>query len=271
MVNERLCSLSKSESDFNFVKNHYQTALEKSSYDHKLVFRNDNDQQESDNKKRRRRRKIIYFQPPFSLNVKTPIGRQFLNLVKRHFTPDHPLYKILNYRCLKISYVCMSNIKTEITSNNKRLLNFETDGKNNRSCNCSSASGPCPLHGKCLQSSVVYQADITTAEGDHKVYIGTTGNTFKERYTGHKSSFKHRTKRHTTELSNYYWDLKDQGKTPIIKWSVIRHASSARTRRSGCTLCNTERYKIASADREKLLNKRTERKRLCPHHTNEYF
>jgi hypothetical protein len=262
--------LSKDKTEFDLVKDSYQKALRNGDYDHNLEFSDifGKEQYESRTKKKRRR-KIIYFQPPFSLAVRTPVGKQFLNLVKRHFTPDHPLHKILNHRCLKISYSCMGNIKSEIATHNKRLMNSEADERNG--CNCNPSSGPCPLKGKCLSTSVIYQADIRTAEGDHMIYIGTTGNTFKERYGGHKTSFKNVKKRNTTELSKFYWQLKDQGKTPEIQWSILRHASSKKSARNGCILCNTERYELANADEKKLLNKRNERKRICPHHSSEFF
>ena len=103
------------------------------------------------------------------------------------------------------------------------------------------------------------------------VYIGTSGNSFKERYTGHKTTFKHAKKKNTTELSKYYWKLKDQGKSPNIKWSIVKKINSGFNMKNGCNLCNTERYEIANADREKLLNSRNERKRVCPHYAKKYF
>ena len=40
-------------------------------------------------------------------------------------------------------------------------------------------------------------------------YLGSTGNSFKKRYRNHKSSFNNINRRHTTELSNYILNLKD--------------------------------------------------------------
>ena len=127
------------------------------------------------------------------------------------------------------------------------------------------------MDGKCLTSNLVYRADITTTEGDHKIYIGTSGNTFKERYTGHKTTFKYKTKRNTTELSKFYWKLRDEGKTPDIKGNIVTQINSGFSLRNGCTLCNTERYEIARAERDKLLNTRNERKRVCPHYAKKFF
>ena len=38
----------------------------------------------------------IWFNPPFSENVKSNIGKIFLNLLKKHFPNHHHLYKIFN-------------------------------------------------------------------------------------------------------------------------------------------------------------------------------
>ena len=268
MVNNRLNRLSKNESDFNFVKKDYQEALDKSLYQHELNYSAVTRQ--SNKNKKKRKRKIIYFQPPFSLAVKTPIGKRFLHLVKKHFTPNHPLYKVLNHRCLKISYCCMNNINNEITSCNKMLRSNTNEANTSRLCNCR-GKNTCPLEGRCLLSNLVYRADIETEEGDHDIYIGTAGNTFKERHGGHKSSMKHREKKDATALSQKYWELKDQGKTPKIKWSVVKQVKTKFNLKRGCTLCNTERYTIASANKDKLLNKRNERKRVCPHYTSSFF
>ena len=47
----------------------------------------------------------------------------------------------------------------------------------------------CPLPGKCLVESVVYQATVE-AENSSETYVGLTANTFKARFGGRKSSFK---------------------------------------------------------------------------------
>ena len=83
MVNKRLNRLSKAKTEFEFVKSDYNEALKKSKYKAELQFE---DKTKINNNKKKRRRKIIYFQPPFSLTVKTPIGKLFLKLVKKHFT-----------------------------------------------------------------------------------------------------------------------------------------------------------------------------------------
>ena len=268
MVNQRLNNLSKTKNDFDFVKKGYEDALENSHYESILNYTDKTDKPPIAKKKRKR--KIIYFQPPFSNQVKTPIGRLFLNLVKKHFNASHPLHKILNHRCLKISYCCLNNIKSEITSHNQTLRNANDGPENKNLCNCRKKDG-CPVDGKCLKTNVVYRADIRTTEGDHGIYLGTTGNIFKERYGGHKTTLKYKSKRNTTELSNFYWKLKEEGKHPDIKWSIVTEIKSGYSLKNGCTLCNTERYMIARAKEKEILNKRNERKRACPHYAKKFF
>ena len=101
-VNKRLNKLSKGNKEFDLIKKNYQDALTQSEYDFDLNYNDDKTTQENKGK-RKRRRKIIYFQPPFSRNVTTPIGKKFLNLVKKHFTLDHPLSKFVSSKCLKLS------------------------------------------------------------------------------------------------------------------------------------------------------------------------
>ena len=50
-------------------------------------------------------RNIIWFNPPYSQNVKTNIGKTFLKLTK-----NNRLYKIFKKNTLKLSYRCMSNM-----------------------------------------------------------------------------------------------------------------------------------------------------------------
>ena len=129
----------------------------------------------------------------------------------------------------------MKNAKSEITSHNKQLLASKTTPQD-KTCNCRSKANPCPLQGYCLTDNLVYKAEITTEEGDHKIYIGTSGNAFKERYNGHKTTLKNRKKINTTELSKYFWKLKDEGKTPTIKWSIVNKIKNKINIKSGCTL-----------------------------------
>ena len=124
MIEKRLNSLSKNETIFNNIKPSYNEALAKSGFKYKLNYsNNENNMAAQQNNKRKRTRKIIYFNPPFCESVQTNIGREFLNLVDRHFPNSHCYHNLFSRKTLKISYSCMHNIKSIIQSHNRRILN----------------------------------------------------------------------------------------------------------------------------------------------------
>ena len=70
MINKRLNELSCNKEEFDKTKQSYSQALKASSYDSKLKY------EERKPPKRTRKRKIIWFNPPYSMNVKTNIGKK---------------------------------------------------------------------------------------------------------------------------------------------------------------------------------------------------
>ena len=64
-----------------------------------------------DQRPNNRKRNIICVNN-ISNNIFTTIGRFFLNLVQRHFPRNHKFHKIFNKKKVKVSYSCMSNMKT---------------------------------------------------------------------------------------------------------------------------------------------------------------
>ena len=67
----------------------YQDALRKSGYDNKLED-NPEEGSGSSGPKRKRSRKIIHFNPPYSRDVKTNVGRKFLQILDKNFPPENP-------------------------------------------------------------------------------------------------------------------------------------------------------------------------------------
>ena len=109
-------------------------------------------------------RKIVCYNPPWNANVKTNLGRKFLNIIDRCFPNEHPLHKIFNKHTLKLSYSCMPNMKSIISSHNIAVLSDYHQSQtetNNKKCNCRKKD-QCPLDGKCLTQNGVYQATVTT-------------------------------------------------------------------------------------------------------------
>ena len=70
MTNKRISSLSCDEVKFNKAKIKYETALKNSGYKATLKF-----EKTFQNRRRNRNRKVIWFNPPFNLNVKKNKGK----------------------------------------------------------------------------------------------------------------------------------------------------------------------------------------------------
>ena len=98
MTNKRISSLSCDETEFNKAKITYETALKNSGYQATLKF-----EKTSQNTRRNRNRKVIWFNPPFSLNVKTNIGKELFKLIHKYFLRNHSFRKIFNLNTIKIS------------------------------------------------------------------------------------------------------------------------------------------------------------------------
>ena len=160
----------------------------------------------------------------------------------------------------------MPNIQQIISSHNKSIINnSNTDGSTNPKCNCR-RDKVCPLRGNCLESGVIYQATVSRNDSPTKeTYVGLTDNTFKTRYNGHTCSFRNSSKRHATTLSQYIWNLKDNGIEHSIQWRIIARASAYSTSSKKCNLCIKEKYFILCKPEMASLNNRNELATECKH------
>ena len=97
--------------------------MKKSGYKYKLKYNPANKaaKNENANRKRRRKRNVTWFNPPYSENVTTNIGKKFLNLVDNCFPPENQLHKLLNRNTVKVSYSCMPNMKQIISNQNRSI------------------------------------------------------------------------------------------------------------------------------------------------------
>ena len=124
-----------------------------------------------------RKRKIIWFNPPYSKSVKSNIGRIFLRLLSKHFPRNHTMHKIFNRNTVKISYSCMRNISSIVSSHNRNILwpKHKSFG-----CNCR-AKNECPFNGECQTPSVIYRADVMNDSNDQeKFYFRLADTTLKK-------------------------------------------------------------------------------------------
>ena len=107
------------------------------------------------------------------------------------------------------------------------------------------------------------------SDGSSKHYIGCTETEFKTRHYNHSHSIRHREKRNATVLSKAFWNAKDSGHEPSIKWSIANRATAYQPGSWSCNLCLTEKLAILLADKRTALNKRSELTGKC-RHKNKY-
>ena len=107
-------SISKRLSDLPSNKDIFQKAapsIENIGFNESLVFIPKINTSDNASKKQRKCN-IIWFNPPFSLCVKTNIGRTFLKLLKQHFPKSNSLHKIFNKNMVKVRYTLWNTLMT---------------------------------------------------------------------------------------------------------------------------------------------------------------
>ena len=262
MISLRISDISYSKEEFDKAKGEYDEALSKSGYKEKLQY------EETTQVRRNRKRNILWFNPPFSANVKTDVGRKFMNLIQKHFPAHHRYRSLFNKNNVKVSYSCVENMSNVIKRQNCKILNKENTTEE-RTCNCRDKSA-CPLEEKCLKSCIVYKASVESGAST-KHYFGLTEGDFKQRWYNHKSSFENEEKKTDTELAEHIWELKNKNKEYSISWSIAATSSPYKTGTRRCDLCLTEKLIIARADPSTLLNSRGELVSKCRHRNKFNF
>ena len=112
----------------------------------------------------------------------------------------------------------MGNI---ITKHSNKLL-LKSFKQPTRMCK-SGDKASCPMDGNCFQKMLVYQAQADSTNL-RKYYVGMFEDEFKTRFNNRTMSFRNRGYEKKTELSKYFWNLKDKGEDFTIKWSVAAKA-----------------------------------------------
>ena len=263
-INNRLSEISYDEESFNKAAPLYQKALDDSGHKHCLEFHPPSVADPPNSNRKNRHRDIIWYNPPYSKNVATNVGRAFLKILDKEFPKGHVLLKIFNRNTIKISYSYMSNVKQTLNSHNKSSL-LKKNTPPPRTCNCRKLAD-CPMAGNCLKESVVYQATVITE--DHKpdqISVGLTEHSFKTRFTNHKASFTDPSKRFNTELSKHIWQLKDTKTDFRISWKILKHATPYNPASNRCNLCLWEKYFIICRPDLSTLNKENELITSCRH------
>ena len=257
-ISKRVSDISCDQQAFSDAAPMYEQALVASGFQGKLRFT----QQSMNTKKRKRQRNVIWFNPPFSKSVSTNVARRFLQLVSKHFPKASKLHKIFNRNTLKVSYSCMPNMASIISTNNRMLCR---EPEPTRPCNCR-AKDKCPLDGKCQTDCIVYKAVVTNnTTGASREYIGLTEPPFKQRYANHLTSIRHEKYENSTELSKYVWELKRRQEDFSVKWRICNRARPYNNQSKRCDLCLTEKLRIMTSDKSTNLNKKSELVSKCRH------
>ena len=131
-IQKRLSTISSSEAHFLGAKE-YRSALNNAGYSDTLKYEPPHQPQ----RKRNRRRKIVWFNPPYSKNVATNIGKEFFNLLQVHFPRQNPFHSLFNRNTVKLSYSCTMNMNSIIKAHNMKVLkkNEASHTEPEKSCN----------------------------------------------------------------------------------------------------------------------------------------
>jgi hypothetical protein len=262
-INRRLNSISANKEVFEAAAPEYQRALDRSGYEYQLSYKPPT---VFPTKKKNRKRNTTWFNPPYSMNVKSNVGKEFLNLVDTAFPPGNPLRKLFTRQTLKVSYKCMPSMGQAVSRHNAQLLKGDRQLPSHPACNCRAGVNRCPVQGKCQQAGVVYKASVTdNSTGQVDTYIGMTGRTFKERWNEHKHDIKSVSGKEKTKLSIHVWDIKDKGATHDISWELIDKGNTYNPTNKKCLVCLKEKYHIMYSEDPHPLNKRQEVFSSCRH------
>ena len=255
-VNKRLSSISSSEQMFEAVAPIYREALAKSGYDYTLKF---DPEAGKKHKKRRRSRKILWFNPPFSTNVRTNIAKEFLKLLDKCFPIGHPLRKLFNRNRVKVSYSCTPNMERVISRRNHQILS--PPDPDIRHCN--DGKNPCPLQGHCLDKNIIYEATVTQENQTQNRYTGLCSTTFKERLSVHKHSFK--SNDNQTALSKFVKELQKKNIKYQITWRILDRGDVFSPVTGVCWLCTKEKFYIVFSPNSADINEKDEILEGCRH------
>ena len=93
-VSSRISNISSNQSIFNSSIPIYNESLTKSGFNDDTIY---TPVIESNNSERNKtwKRKIIWFNPPYSMNVEINIGKTYLKLVKKHFSTATTLRSVI--------------------------------------------------------------------------------------------------------------------------------------------------------------------------------
>ena len=266
-VQSRLTRNSSDQEIFNEAVQPYNDALKASGYDADLKFdpsvKEQQKEQDNPNKKKRkcRNRKVTWFNPPWSDNVKTSIGKVFFQILKECFPSTHPLNKICNKNTIKMSYRTMPNMGRHVAKHNNKVLQQALFGDRVAPhCNCQrSRKADCPVPGKCTATNVVYYAVVTNLQtGQAEFYTGCTKRPIKRRIKEHLYAINNPTKSNQNTLTTHVRGLMAENIPYSLRWGIRDRGPPFNPLTWVCKLCTKEKYYIMFEPEKANLNQRSE-------------
>ena len=122
-ISRRLTDISSDSAAFEDARQLYDNALRESGFSEQVEFLESRKINSKNVRRKNRPRNITLFNPPFSQNVATNIGRKFRSLVSKHFPKNSRLHQIFNENTLKVNYSCRPNMAAVIRQDNKATIN----------------------------------------------------------------------------------------------------------------------------------------------------
>ena len=152
-INNRLSRTSANKTVFDAATPVFQEALTRSWYSFTLKY-DPPTVLTTQKKKKCRTKPVTWFNPPFSKNVKTNIGKEFLKLLDTAFPLSNPLHRLFTRHTVKISYRRMPNMAQALSRHNSKTLNEDNpQPQPTLACNCRGGQSNCPVGGKCRTES----------------------------------------------------------------------------------------------------------------------
>ena len=112
-ISEKFCD----KNHFDKAVPGYKIALEISGLDHNIT------QIPIQSKCQTQKRQIIWFNLPYSANLKTNVGKVFMRIGDEYFLHLHKYYKLFNRNNIKLSYSCMPGMNNVIQKHNSKIMN----------------------------------------------------------------------------------------------------------------------------------------------------
>ena len=148
-----------------------------------------------------------------------------------------------------------------LANHNSKILKSHTQPTEQvlATCNCQkSRRDECPMPGECTQRGVVYEAVVSTNDGNVESYVGLA-KYFKSRYLKHRTTLRNEQADGQTTLSNFVWEQRKMRKEPKIKWRYLeRNIPDFNPVTGICRLCIREKFQIVLNPSVASLNQRTE-------------